>query len=62
PEISDRELQDLAAGLGADGAVCLWGAPALAEGRGERLSPAPSWPDRPAVLVNPWVAAPTGGV
>lgn len=62
PELSDRELQDLAAGLGADGAVCLWGAPALAEGRGERLSPAPSLPVMPAVLVNPRVATPTGAV
>lgn len=62
PELSDEALQELAAGLGADGAACLWGAPVLAEGRGERLSPAPGLPIMPAVLVNPRVAAPTGAV
>jgi 4-diphosphocytidyl-2-C-methyl-D-erythritol kinase len=62
PEMSDDNLQDLAAALGADGAACLWGAPVLAEGRGERLSPAPALPVMPAVLVNPRVSAPTGAV
>ncbi|MFT4934117.1 MAG: 4-diphosphocytidyl-2-C-methyl-D-erythritol kinase [Pseudoalteromonas distincta] len=62
PEMSDDSLQDLAAALGADGAACLWGAPVLAEGRGERLSPAPALPVMPAVLVNPRVSAPTGAV
>lgn len=61
-DLSDAALQDLAAGLGADGAACLWGAPVLAEGRGERLAPAPTLPVTPAVLVNPRVAAPTGAV
>jgi 4-diphosphocytidyl-2-C-methyl-D-erythritol kinase len=62
PEMSDDSLQGLAAALGADGAACLWGAPVLAEGRGERLSPAPALPVMPAVLVNPRVSAPTGAV
>lgn len=62
PDMSDEVLQAVAAGLGADGAACLWGAPVLAEGRGERLSPAPHLPVVPAVLVNPRVAAPTGEV
>lgn len=62
PELLDGQLQDLAAGLGADGAACLWGAPVLAEGRGELLSPAPALPVTPAVLVNPGVASPTGAV
>ncbi|MDP3382397.1 MAG: 4-(cytidine 5'-diphospho)-2-C-methyl-D-erythritol kinase [Phenylobacterium sp.] len=62
PDMSDARLQDLAASLGADGAACLWGAPVLAEGRGERLSPAPDLPVMPAVLVNPRVASPTGAV
>lgn len=62
PEMSDDSLQDLAAALGADGAACLWGAPVLAEGRGERLSPASALPVMPAVLVNPRVSAPTGAV
>jgi 4-diphosphocytidyl-2-C-methyl-D-erythritol kinase len=34
----------------------------LAEGRGERLSPAPRLPEIHAVLVNPGVACPTGAV
>lgn len=62
PDMSDDSLQALAAALGADGAACLWGAPVLAEGRGERLSPAPGLPVMPAVLVNPRVSAPTGAV
>lgn len=62
PDMPDAVLQALAAGLGADGAACLWGAPVLAEGRGELLSPAPRLPVMPAVLVNPRVAAPTGAV
>mgnify|MGYP003111203476 FL=1 len=62
PEMSDDSLQGLAAALGADGAACLWGAPVLAEGRGERLSPGPALPVMPAVLVNPRVSAPTGAV
>lgn len=61
-DLSDDALQGLAAALGADGAACLWGAPVMAEGRGERLSPAPGLPDLPAVLVNPGVPAPTGAV
>lgn len=62
PDMSDERLQDLAASLGADGAACLWGAPVLAEGRGERLTPAPELPVIPAVLVNPRVASPTGAI
>jgi 4-diphosphocytidyl-2-C-methyl-D-erythritol kinase len=34
----------------------------VAEGRGERLSPAPALPLLPAVLVNPGVPSPTGAV
>ncbi|HEV7386637.1 MAG TPA: 4-(cytidine 5'-diphospho)-2-C-methyl-D-erythritol kinase [Phenylobacterium sp.] len=51
--IDDSRLEALAASLGADGAACLWGAPALAQGRGERLSAAPGLPPLDAVLVNP---------
>jgi 4-diphosphocytidyl-2-C-methyl-D-erythritol kinase len=50
--IPDLELERLAAGLGADGAACLWGRPTLAQGRGEQLSPAPGLPVLDAVLVN----------
>ncbi|MBO9710444.1 MAG: 4-(cytidine 5'-diphospho)-2-C-methyl-D-erythritol kinase [Caulobacter sp.] len=60
--LSDDELEAVAGGLGADGAACLWGAPVLAEGRGERLSPAPALPELHAVLVNPLVPSPTGAV
>jgi 4-diphosphocytidyl-2-C-methyl-D-erythritol kinase len=62
PQIDDARLQAVAAGLGADGAACLWGRPALAEGRGDRLSPAPGMPAMDAVLVNPGVAVSTAEV
>jgi 4-diphosphocytidyl-2-C-methyl-D-erythritol kinase len=51
--IDDDALEAVAAELGADGAACLWGRPVVAEGRGERLSPAPGLPMLDAVLVNP---------
>jgi 4-diphosphocytidyl-2-C-methyl-D-erythritol kinase len=57
--IDDGELEAVAAGLGADGAACLWGRPVLAEGRGERLGRAPRLPELHAVLVNPGVAVST---
>jgi 4-diphosphocytidyl-2-C-methyl-D-erythritol kinase len=60
--ISDPGLEALAAGLGADGAACLWGRPVLAEGRGERLSSAPALPVIDAVLVNPGVGVSTAEV
>lgn len=60
--MSDERLQAIAASLGADGAACLWGAPVLAEGRGDRLSPAPGLPPLDAVLVNPRVPVSTAEV
>ena len=60
--LSDSELEAVAAALGSDGAACLWGRPVLAEGRGERLSPAPVLPVLDAVLVNPGVSVSTGQV
>lgn len=60
--VSDDELEELATSLGADGAPCLWGRPVLAEGRGERLSPAPRMPTVEAVLVNPRVPVSTAEV
>ena len=62
PQIDDARLEKVAASLGADGAACLWGRPVLAEGRGERLSPAPGLPVLDAVLVNPGVAVSTPDV
>jgi 4-diphosphocytidyl-2-C-methyl-D-erythritol kinase len=52
----------IAASLGADGPMCLAGRPALAEGRGDRLSAPPAFPPLPAVLVNPRTPSPTGAV
>jgi 4-diphosphocytidyl-2-C-methyl-D-erythritol kinase len=60
--VDDARLEAIAAGLGSDGAACLWARPVIAEGRGERLSPAPRLPPLDAVLVNPLVASPTGPV
>lgn len=57
--VSDERLEAVAASLGADGAACLWGRPVIAEGYGERLSPAPELPVLDAVLVNPGVAVST---
>ena len=58
----EAELENVAAEIGADGAACLRGRMLVAEGRGEQLSPAPSMPPLPAVLVNPGVPSPTGAV
>jgi 4-diphosphocytidyl-2-C-methyl-D-erythritol kinase len=60
--IDNDRLQAVAASLGADGAACLWGAPVLAEGRGERLSAAPGLPQIDAVLVNPGAPVATAEV
>ncbi|RAK61368.1 4-(cytidine 5'-diphospho)-2-C-methyl-D-erythritol kinase [Phenylobacterium hankyongense] len=60
--VDDAELEAIAAGLGADGPACLWGRPVLAQGRGERLSPAPAFPAVDAVLVNPGVPVSTAEV
>lgn len=60
--VSDTRLEEVAMGLGADGAACLWGCPVLAQGRGERLSPAPGLPAMDAVLVNPGVPVATSAV
>lgn len=60
--VTDERLEALAASLGADGAACLWGRPVLAEGYGERLSPAPRLPVLDAVLVNPGVPVSTPAV
>jgi 4-diphosphocytidyl-2-C-methyl-D-erythritol kinase len=50
--VDDERLAELAAALGADVPACLAAAPVIAEGRGERLSPAPDLPELHAVLVN----------
>jgi 4-diphosphocytidyl-2-C-methyl-D-erythritol kinase len=60
--VTNDRLEALAATLGADGAACLWGAPAIAQGRGERLSPAPGLPPLDAVLVRAPVPVSTAQV
>jgi 4-diphosphocytidyl-2-C-methyl-D-erythritol kinase len=60
--VDDDALLRIAADLGADGAACFTARPMIAEGRGERLSPAPKMPVLDAVLVNPGVACRTGEV
>ena len=60
--VGDARLEALAASLGADGAACLWGRPVTAQGRGERLSPAPGLPELDIVLVNPGVPVSTAEV
>ncbi len=62
PALDDARLEALAASLGSDGPACLWARPVIAEGRGERLAPAPRLPRLDAVLVNPLVASSTGAV
>ena len=52
PQIDDNTLERIAATLGADVPACLWSRPVIAEGRGERLTPAPDLPILNAVLVN----------
>ncbi|WP_091739301.1 4-(cytidine 5'-diphospho)-2-C-methyl-D-erythritol kinase [Phenylobacterium immobile] len=60
--VDDARLEALAAGLGADGAPCLWGRPTLAQGRGERLSAVPELPPLWAVLANCGVSVSTPAV
>jgi 4-diphosphocytidyl-2-C-methyl-D-erythritol kinase len=58
----DQALESVAAKIGSDGAACLRARLLVAEGRGEKLSPAPALPHLPAVLVNPGVPSATGPV
>lgn len=60
--VGDAALEAVAAELGADGPVCLWGKAAVAENVGDAVSPAPSLPPVDAVLVNPRRPAPTASV
>jgi len=62
PDLDRAVLHDVAAGIGADGPMCLASTPAWAEGRGEHLMPEPRLPTLHAVLVNPGVPSPTGAV
>jgi 4-diphosphocytidyl-2-C-methyl-D-erythritol kinase len=62
PDMDVAVLAVVAAGLGADGPMCLDARTAWAEGRGEILTPEPRLPTLHAVLVNPGVPSPTAMV
>lgn len=59
PEVTDRELMELAVRLGADIPYCIAGGTKLAEGIGEILTPLPPMPDCSIVLVKPEAGAST---
>jgi 4-diphosphocytidyl-2-C-methyl-D-erythritol kinase len=61
-ELDGARLYAIAAWLGSDIAPCLAMRPVLAEGRGQRLSPAPGLPPLDAVLVRPPVPVSTPAV
>ena len=60
--LDDAALAEVAAGIGADGPMCLHARAAWAEGRGDRLTFEPRLPPLPAVLINPGEPSPTGAV
>jgi 4-diphosphocytidyl-2-C-methyl-D-erythritol kinase len=60
--LDDAALADIAAGIGADGPMCLHARAAWAEGRGDRLTFEPRLPSLPALLVNPGVPSTSGAV
>ena len=60
--VGEAVLDEIAAGLGSDGPVCLGAVPTIMQGRGEWLSPAPATPPLPVVLINPGRPTATGAV
>ncbi len=60
--MDDAALAEIAAGIGADGPMCLHARAAWAEGRGDVLTFEPGLPPLPALLVNPGVPSSTGAV
>lgn len=58
----DAALAGIAAGLGADGPMCLHARAAWAGGRGDRLTFETELPPLPALLVNPGVPSSTAAV
>jgi 4-diphosphocytidyl-2-C-methyl-D-erythritol kinase len=61
PAMNDESLAAIAGSIGADGVMCLWARASVAEGYGERLTPA-HLPRLPAVLINPLVECSTAAV
>ena len=60
--LEDAALESIAATLGSDIPACVAGRPVIAEGRGEKLRPAPDLCALPAVLVRPPADSATGPV
>ncbi|MBX9803110.1 MAG: 4-(cytidine 5'-diphospho)-2-C-methyl-D-erythritol kinase [Caulobacteraceae bacterium] len=60
--LDDAALAAVAAGIGADGPMCLHARAAWAEGRGDVLTFESGLPPLPALLVNPGVPSSTGAV
>lgn len=58
PDMPDDRLEAIAASTGADGVMCLWSRPAMAQGYGEKLTFV-SLPTLACVLINPLVPSPT---
>ena len=56
--LSLEDLAVIAAGIGSDVPFFLWGGTALAEGRGERVSPLPPLPALPVILICPDITLP----
>lgn len=52
-ELATEELAEVAAELGSDVSFFLWGGTALAQGRGEQVTPLPAPPPLPVTLVCP---------
>ena len=59
---SETELIELAQAIGSDVPACVLSRPCWMEGRGERVSAAPSLPPLDVVIVNPGVELPTAVV
>lgn len=60
--LSQKELLAIGSQLGSDVPFCLAGPTALAEGRGEKLSPLPTCPEIWVVLIKPPFGVSTGRV
>ncbi|HCP23105.1 MAG: 4-(cytidine 5'-diphospho)-2-C-methyl-D-erythritol kinase [SAR202 cluster bacterium] len=56
--LTAEELSPIAAGLGSDVSFFLWGGTALAQGRGEQISPLPPLPPLAISLVFPDISIP----
>lgn len=60
--LTDKELYEIGASLGADVPYCFNGGTQMAEGIGEILTPLPPMPDAYVLLVKPPVSVSTGAI